>query len=137
VQIEQACGQKLLSKEELAAHGQQAQQAPKASGTLESHYAPNATVRLMGAKALQTALDLLGKELNAPTIAVYARSTLKTPSKHILLRTMPNNAAAAAQELFAVLRELDAQAVKLIWVETPPAGLEWDGVRDRLQRASA
>jgi hypothetical protein len=22
-------------------------------------------------------------------------------------------------------------------VETPPAGLEWDGVRDRLQRASA
>ena len=134
VQIEQACGQKLLSKEELVAHGQP---APRASGTLESHYAPNAQVRLMDAKALQTALDLLGKDLKAPLIAVYARSALKAPSKHIVLRTMPDNAVAAAQELFAVLRELDAHAVKLIWVEAPPAGLEWDGVRDRLQRASA
>ena len=133
-QIEQACGQKLLTQEALAARGQQ---APKASGTLESHYAPNAKVRLMDAKALQTALDLLGQDLKAPTIAVYARSVLKTPSRHILLRTMPGNAAAAAQELFAVLRELDQQGVKLIWVETPPAGLPWDGVRDRLQRASA
>jgi L-threonylcarbamoyladenylate synthase len=50
---------------------------------------------------------------------------------------MPSNAAAAARELFAVLRELDATGVALIWVQTPPAGPEWDGVRDRLTRASA
>lgn len=50
---------------------------------------------------------------------------------------MPQDAAQAAQELFAVLRELDATGVKLIWVETPPAGADWDGVRDRLQRAAA
>ena len=36
-----------------------------------------------------------------------------------------------------MLRELDATGVKLIWVETPPEGAEWDGVRDRLQRAAA
>ena len=47
------------------------------------------------------------------------------------------DAAACAQELFAVLRELDATGVKLIWVETPPEGADWDGVRDRLQRAAA
>jgi len=39
--------------------------------------------------------------------------------------------------LFAVLRAMDATGVKLIWVETPPSALEWEGVRDRLQRASA
>ena len=50
---------------------------------------------------------------------------------------MPTRADACAQELFAVLRELDATGVKLIWVETPPDGAEWDGVRDRLQRAAA
>jgi L-threonylcarbamoyladenylate synthase len=50
---------------------------------------------------------------------------------------MPDDAARTAQELFAVLRELDATSVKLIWVETPPVGAEWDGVRDRLQRAAA
>ena len=27
--------------------------------------------------------------------------------------------------------------VALIWVEQPPAGPDWDGVRDRLQRAAA
>jgi L-threonylcarbamoyladenylate synthase len=27
--------------------------------------------------------------------------------------------------------------VKLIWIETPPATPDWEGVRDRLQRAAA
>jgi L-threonylcarbamoyladenylate synthase len=36
-----------------------------------------------------------------------------------------------------VLRELDDAGVSLIWVESPPASAEWDGVRDRLQRAAA
>jgi L-threonylcarbamoyladenylate synthase len=35
---------------------------PRASGTLEAHYAPRARVRLMDARALQTALDLLGAD---------------------------------------------------------------------------
>jgi L-threonylcarbamoyladenylate synthase len=134
VQVEQACGRKLLSKEELLTLGQQ---APKASGTLESHYAPDAKVRLMDAGALQTALDLLGANIGTGAIAIYARSKLKVGSENITLRSMPLGAAATAYELFAVLRELDARAVKLIWVETPPLDSEWDGVRDRLQRASA
>jgi L-threonylcarbamoyladenylate synthase len=50
---------------------------------------------------------------------------------------MPDDAAATARQLFAVLREFDAVGVKLIWVETLPDDAEWDGVRDRLQRASA
>ena len=43
----------------------------------------------------------------------------------------------AAHELFRVLRELDDEGVHLIWVEEPPTGPEWDGVRDRLGRAAA
>ena len=50
---------------------------------------------------------------------------------------MPADAAAAAHELFAVLREFDAAGVTAIWVEQPPPGPEWDGVRDRLGRAAA
>ena len=140
-QVEQACGRKLLSKEELLAQEQRGLVAPKASGTLESHYAPHAKVRLMDAKALQTALDMLGNDLpkgeSRATIAVYAHTPLKSKSKQLLLRTMPGDAAVAAHELFSLLREFDDAGVKLIWVETPPAGMAWDGVRDRLQRASA
>lgn len=109
--------------------------APKASGTLEAHYATRAKVRLMDAAMLQTALDVLG--LDAKNIATYSRSILRTPAPTVLRRHMPQDAAAAAHELFAVLRQLDAQGVSLIWVESPPNTPEWDGVRDRLQRAAA
>jgi L-threonylcarbamoyladenylate synthase len=50
---------------------------------------------------------------------------------------MPDDAATAAQQLFAVLRAFDADGVKLIWVETPPPDPAWEGVRDRLSRAAA
>ncbi|UJW79980.1 threonylcarbamoyl-AMP synthase [Hydrogenophaga sp. SL48] len=124
-QIEAACGEPVRERDEAA---------PRASGTLESHYAPRARLRLMPAQQLQAALDVLGAD--AKHIAVYARATLRA-ARSVPQRRMPDDAAAAAQALFAVLRELDATGVKLIWVETPPEGAEWDGVRDRLQRAAA
>jgi L-threonylcarbamoyladenylate synthase len=124
-QLEAACGQPVRLRDEAA---------PRASGTLESHYAPRAKVRLMDGKPLQAALDVLGAD--AKHIAVYAHSPLKV-ARGVPLRRMPLDAARCAQELFAVLRELDATGVRLIWVETPPADTAWDGVRDRLQRAAA
>ncbi len=139
-QVERACGCALVTNDELAA--QQQAVAPKASGTLESHYAPHAKLRLMDAKALQTAVDLLSDVMypqgsnTRPSIAVYARSPLKKVPLSILLRRMPDDAEATAQQLFAVLRGFDDAAVKLIWVETPPDALEWEGVADRLRRAS-
>ncbi len=146
-QLSAACGQRVWLQEELAAEDLQ---APRASGTLESHYAPSAKVRLMDARALQAALDLLGAELDAksdgvnngridskPHIATWSRVILRSKSARILRRRMPDDAAATAHQLFSVLREFDAQGVKLIWVETPPGVPEWDGVRDRLTRAAA
>ncbi len=144
--IEAAMGCKLLSNKELLPRHSKGLEpdnalnstplpAPRASGTLESHYAPNARVRLMDAKALQTALNLLGAD--AAHIAVYSRAIMHSASSHLIRRRMPDDALATAQQLFAVLREFDAQGVKLIWVETLPEDSAWDGVRDRLQRAAA
>ena len=138
-QAQAVCGQKVfLSNERIPAEAA----APRASGTLASHYAPHAKVRLMDATEIQTAIDLLSDGLRgvgdaAPTIAVYSRTDLKIKAKQLLSRRMPPDAAQTAQQLFAVLREFDQQGVKLIWIETPPIGPEWDAVRDRLQRAAA
>lgn len=129
-QIEAAAGERLWLPHEMADGT-----TPRASGTLASHYAPQARVRLMDAKALQAALDVLGAE--AAHIATWSRAILRTPSAKVLRRRMPDDAQEAARALFAVLREFDAQGVRLIWVETPPGGPEWDGVRDRLERAAA
>jgi L-threonylcarbamoyladenylate synthase len=128
-QIEAACGEKLADREVLETPD------PRASGTLEAHYAPDAKVRLMDAKAIQTGLDVLGA--NAAHIAVWSRSVVRSRSQRVLLRRMPDDAATSAQQLFAVLRAFDTEGVKLIWVETPPDTPEWEGVKDRLQRAAA
>lgn len=131
-QVAAACGQPVRSQQELDAA---LPAAPRASGTLEAHYAPTARVRLMDAAALQTALDLLGAD--AAGMAIWSRTVLQSRSARIVRRRMPDDATAAAQQLFAVLREFDAAGVSLIWVETPPDTPDWEGVRDRLQRAAA
>ena len=131
-ELEAACGEPVLAKDDLR---HESGSAPRASGTLEAHYAPNAKVRLMDAGAIQTALDLLGTD--AAHIAVYARDVLRIQSEKVLFRRMPDDALATAQQLFAVLRGFDAQGARLIWIEHPPASPEWDGVRDRLGRAAA
>jgi L-threonylcarbamoyladenylate synthase len=111
---------------------------PRASGTLTAHYAPRAKLRVMDAAMLRQAMQILGPA-GLATLAVYSRggrsaSMVAGSIKH---RTMPSSAQAVARELFAVLRELDATGVALIWVEAPPDDPAWDGVRDRLQRAAA
>jgi L-threonylcarbamoyladenylate synthase len=116
--------------------------APRAPGTLESHYAPRARVRLMSEDELRAGLDMLGRANAAassgvpPMVAVYSRHPFSDHAA-AMFQAMPVDAAAAAHELFSVLRHFDGQGVGLIWVETPPADPNWDGVRDRLARAAA
>ena len=124
-QIEQALGS------ELAAAGSD---SPRAPGSLASHYAPAAAVCLWDRAELERRLQ------SAPPagqgIAVYSRLV---PAANLGWShwPMPSDAAAAAHELFAVLREIDASGAGAIWVERPPPDAQWDGVRDRLERAAA
>ena len=130
----------VLTREQLeAALGQPLREAggdaPRASGTLEAHYAPRAKLRLMTTEQLRIALGVLPKRGVNP-VAVYFRTV--TPGRSVrAYRAMPDNPIAAAHELFSALRELDATGASLIWVETPPDAPAWEGVRDRLQRAAA
>ena len=126
-QIEAACGQARVAASAVQ------QTAPRASGTLASHYAPQAKLELLEAGEME---QRLGSAAAGERIGLWSRQP-PSLSSALIWRAMPNDAASAAHQLFAVLRELDAQAVARIWVEKPPAGADWDGVRDRLERAAA
>ncbi len=143
-QLEEAAGEPLLwSKPEAPDPN-----APKASGTLLSHYAPRARVVLMSDAQLADGLDVIEPELTAqhlatpgvaPRVAVYSRSLWAHHPRHpgVVHLSMPGDAVTAAHDLFADLREMDSTGVAQIWVEAPPEGPAWDGVRDRLSRAAA
>ena len=107
------------------------EEAPAAPGNLASHYAPRARVRLLTADEMLSRLPRM-----AVQVALWTRAVLDVPAG-VWWAKMPSDAAQCAHELFAQLRAMDAQGVQEIWVETPPDGEAWDGVRDRLQRAAA
>jgi L-threonylcarbamoyladenylate synthase len=140
--IQAACGLNVLSKDEQISPADKASRtqgalkapAPRASGTLESHYAPRAKVRLFTAQDVQDKLA----STQLTKLALYTRSDVAAkPGLVLHMRRMPHNADACAHELFAVLRELDDLGAQEIWVETPPPDAAWEGVRDRLTRAAA
>ncbi|MDE2368966.1 MAG: threonylcarbamoyl-AMP synthase [Burkholderiales bacterium] len=115
--------------------------SPRAPGTLASHYAPAARVELLDTVALRHRLEHPAA-LGGARVGVYSRLALAPGEPGLagsgwVVRVMPDDAAAAAHELFAVLRGFDEAGVAAIWVESPPPGPAWDGVRDRLQRAAA
>lgn len=125
-ELEAALGEPLLERDAAA---------PRASGDLASHYAPRARVRLFEPQALTAALHQA--DMSGNGLAVYSRSGPVGGAAVRQWRCLPADAAAAAHELFAALRELDASGVREIWVEQPPDTPEWEGVRDRLRRAAA
>jgi L-threonylcarbamoyladenylate synthase len=99
--------------------------APRASGTLESHYAP------------RTPLRLVDEADPSPASAVLAR---RTPPPGMVASdwiAAPVDAKGYAHDLYASLRALDASGAVEILVERPPSTSEWDGVNDRLMRAAA
>ena len=145
--LAEACGQAVRLPHDMPS----SQAAPRASGTLAAHYAPEAKVRLMDTPDLQRALQPGSAQRQAVVgrIGIYMRTRpgitaddaaqrhdgLDGPPQ-LLLRAMPPDAARAAQHLFGTLRALDDAGAVEIWVEATPESVEWAGVADRLQRAS-
>ena len=110
----------------------------KSPGQLPKHYAPRARLVL-----LSWASDVeFRKQI----------SKLKVPklAMHVLTRTlvqgapgfggfcvMPRQARAYARALYGELHRCDEAGAKMIVVEAPPAGLQWEAIRDRLARAAS
>ncbi len=108
--------------------------APRASGALASHYAPQTASRLLHRDALQEALASLARP--GAHIAVLAHSSMQPPDFEGTWFDAPTDSAGYAHQLYANLRALDARQADEIWIEMPPDGPDWTAVNDRLRRAS-
>jgi L-threonylcarbamoyladenylate synthase len=112
---------------------------PKVSGSLKAHYAPTTPLRLYAPGRVLDALSEFPDTKSRVAVAVWdSESSLNHdghPSVHFEEIVIPSDSAAFATRLYRSLRDLDQQGWDLILFPEPPAGEEWDGVRDRLQRA--
>jgi L-threonylcarbamoyladenylate synthase len=107
--------------------------APRASGTLDAHYAPSAPVALVDIQNLASIAQRLiagGKR-----VAVMRRTQLEIP--HAVAQcVLPEAAGGYAHDLYADLRAMDSAHPDIILVEQPPQDGAWQGVNDRLRRAA-
>ena len=136
--LTQSAGEPVLTPDEWAhqSSGKPMAAAPRASGTLESHYAPSARLHVLEHDALLERLQRLAQVPNTAVWGVWSRAPVSTPTG-VWSVPMPDEAAACAHELFSQLRAFDDRGITDVLIEAPPPCPSWDGVRDRLRRASA
>ncbi|AIY43485.1 TsaC protein (YrdC domain) required for threonylcarbamoyladenosine t(6)A37 modification in tRNA [Collimonas arenae] len=110
--------------------------APRASGTLESHYAPRTPVLLVTPPQLAATLKQLHQA--GQSLALIAYSTTVSADRPPLVAHFAMTASPQpyAHDLYAALRNMDHAAADLIVVEAPPSDPAWQGVNDRLRRAA-
>ena len=107
--------------------------APRASGTLDAHYAPHTPVVQVAANEL----DDVVQQLQAKGQRLALMSYQAHPAIHTdAWRHLPADPAGYAHELYAGLRELDHADADVILVEALPQEKDWQGVNDRLRRAA-
>ena len=112
------------------AHG-----APRVSGSLEAHYAPQTPMRLVAGTRL---LDFLNAQRHkGDRCGVIAHSQPPQYGMPHAWRLLAADPVGYAHDLYAALRDMDHAGVSLIAVEALPDASEWAAVADRLRRAVA
>ena len=112
---------------------------PRVSGSLRAHYAPNTPLKMYSPGQVLDALTEFPDIKSRVAVAVWdSESSLGLedhPSIDVEEISISSNPRHFANRLYRTLRDLDEQGCDLILIPEPPPGEEWDGVRDRLQRA--
>jgi L-threonylcarbamoyladenylate synthase len=130
----------------------------KSPGQLARHYAPKARLIILSWKndadlrkqitrllASELALDPLPPaspripnfELRVSTVHVISHTHIPSTEGFGRIGVVPHDPEAFARALYCELHQCDEAGAKWIIVEALPGSNEWNGIRDRLKRASA
>jgi L-threonylcarbamoyladenylate synthase len=108
--------------------------APRAPGTLATHYAPRTAATLLAPDALRA--EIVQLEDRDEDVAVLARTVGRPGDFDDAWLQAPADPVAYAHDLYANLRRLDAANADVILIEAVPDTDDWLAVRDRLMRAT-
>nr|MBL8410551.1 threonylcarbamoyl-AMP synthase [Dechloromonas sp.] len=109
--------------------------APRVSGSLEAHYAPQTPMRLVARERL---LDFLNAQRHKGDVCgVISPNQPPQAGMPHHWRMLPAEPVGYAHDLYAALRDLDHARLSLIAVEALPEDPSWAAVSDRLRRAAA
>jgi L-threonylcarbamoyladenylate synthase len=110
----------------------------KSPGMLRKHYSPRARLVVCAwADDAQLKRQLSEFDIASEQIHVIAHTHIPGPADLGRICVIPHDAEAYARALYAELHCCDQEGARLIVVEEPPAAAEWQGIRDRLERAAA
>jgi L-threonylcarbamoyladenylate synthase len=107
--------------------------APRASGTLEAHYAPRTPVARVAPAQLEATMRQLVDAGRRLALIGYGAGRCDLAVAQVVLPATPDG---YAQALYAALRQMDAAGADLILLEAPPETEPWRAVNDRLRRAA-
>jgi L-threonylcarbamoyladenylate synthase len=113
-----------------------AEEAPRAPGRVQGHYAPSKPLELVAPGRLAARIAALGPAgvgvLAPPNVTLGAAA--QSLAMHL---TASADAQTYAHQLYEYLHRLDASAAQTLLVARPPSGSRWAAIHDRLGRAAA
>lgn len=138
-QIEAVIHQKVIRPSDLAAQTTEASTIPRVSGALDKHYSPNAKVLVVQPEWFKS-LDAM--QADHTLIVGWSLPFLQAADAFlgkngVDIMALEDDSHAVARVLYGVLRKADEKGYSRIVIEAPAQNPSWEGVADRLKRASA
>jgi len=111
----------------------------RSPGMMKKHYSPKARLVILSWQNDEDLLTQLSKLTKIAPEKTHILAHTQIPAHHRFghVTSLPKDVAGYARVLYSALHTCDDTGAELIIVEAPPAGKTWQGISDRLSRASA
>jgi L-threonylcarbamoyladenylate synthase len=107
----------------------------RSPGLLAKHYSPNAKLLVLDWHSDAELAEAVRSAARPERTHVLVHSRIPCAAEFGRVSVIPHDAEAFARALYAELHRCDEEGAELIVVEQLPAGPEWKGIADRLDRA--
>jgi len=101
------------------------------SGSHLAHYAPMTPLKIV-----EHSLAEVNFQLNENSVWLSMMDEDLSSLQKIPVRSLPSNAKDLAKTIYGLLRKIDKESYKTIYLRALPQDSQWDAIRDRLQRAA-